>query len=102
MVTEAQGNHFHVFSVQCVPALKDVPIYCKPFAPPLLGGSYAFCRYRLASSRAPCVLSLVCKAWRYSLVARSRWPVVSKILPRPIWLQTSVHRGSPSPFKQSR
>src|SRR5882724_4034119 len=34
--------------------------------------SNAFCKYFRASSRAPWVLSLVCKAWRYSLVARSR------------------------------
>ncbi len=55
--------------------------YCIPFAFPPFGCSYGFCRYRRASSSAPWVLSLVCKAWRYSLVARSRCPVMSKILP---------------------
>ena len=59
-------------------------------------------RYLRASFIAPWVLSLVCSAWRYSLVARSRWPVTSKILPSWMWLQTSVQRGSPSPLSASR
>src|ERR1700735_4300956 len=41
-------------------------------------------------------------ACRYSPIARSRWPVTSKILPSWIWLQTSVQRGSPSPFREGR
>src|SRR5438128_612326 len=36
--------------------------------------SKAFCKYFRASSSAPWVLSLVCRACRYSLVARSRCP----------------------------
>src|ERR1039457_5530014 len=61
-----------------------------------LGGWNGDCRYLRASSSAFWVLSLVCRAWRYSLVARSRCPVRSKILPNWMWLQTSVQRGSPS------
>jgi hypothetical protein len=53
-------------------------IYCWAFS---FGRSYAFCMYRRASSSAPKVLSLVCRACLYSLTARSRWPVISKIFP---------------------
>src|ERR1700733_12942710 len=54
-----------------------------------LGRSYALARYFRASSRAAKVSSLVWMAWRYSLMARSRWPVMSKILPSWMWLQTN-------------
>ena len=45
------------------------------------GRSKAFCIYLRASCNAPKVSSLVWTACRYSLMARSRWPVMSKILP---------------------
>ncbi len=48
------------------------------------GRLYAVFRYSRASFSAPCVLSLVCTANLYSLTARSRCPVRSKIFPSAI------------------
>ena len=53
-------------------------IYCDDRS---LGRSKGFCKYLRASSSALKVLSLVCKACLYWPMARSRWPVISKIFP---------------------
>jgi hypothetical protein len=50
-------------------------------AVPFYGCLYGDWRYFATSSSAPRVLSLIPSAIRYSFGARSRWPVVSKILP---------------------
>src|SRR5579859_5640137 len=52
---------------------------------------YAFLSHLSASACAPPVSSFVCLALLYSLTARSRCPSKSKIFPREMWPQTSVH-----------